>query len=157
VIRRPTPWISVLVLATLITAVDGFAMTSLRGAVGYIGRTQEPFASFLLLSALQLPVVVVAVWAAFLVARHRTGRHRNLVVGGLTAAITTVVAVGLATATTVSDHRLQAAEMSTMHASLENGVATQIRALVLLALVLLTANLLITAWVAAARGGRLLG
>ena len=47
---------------------DGFWMISLRGAVGAIERTEEPFASWLRESTLVLPVFVFAVLGALTLA-----------------------------------------------------------------------------------------
>ena len=41
------PWLTVLPLAVVLAFADGFWVTSLRGAVGAIERTQSPFASWL--------------------------------------------------------------------------------------------------------------
>ena len=45
--RPAVPWATVLPLAVLMAYADGFWLTSLRGAVGAIERTQEPFATWL--------------------------------------------------------------------------------------------------------------
>ena len=42
--RTSVPWATVLTLAVVLAYADGFWMTSLRGAVGAIERTQGPFA-----------------------------------------------------------------------------------------------------------------
>ena len=42
---RVVPWLSVLPLAVVLAYADGFWIIALRGSVGSIERTQEPFAS----------------------------------------------------------------------------------------------------------------
>ena len=44
--RLGVPWLTVLPLAAVMAYADGFWMMSLRGAVGAIERTQEPFTSW---------------------------------------------------------------------------------------------------------------
>ena len=44
--RLTVPWLTVLPFAVVMAYADGFWMTSLRGAVGAIERTDEPFTSW---------------------------------------------------------------------------------------------------------------
>ena len=61
--RPAVPWLTVIPLAAMMAYADGFWMVSLRGAVGAIERTQEPFASWLRESTVLLPAFVLAVRA----------------------------------------------------------------------------------------------
>jgi hypothetical protein len=44
--RLNVPWGTVLPLAVVLAYADGFWMLTLRGAIGAIERTQEPFAGW---------------------------------------------------------------------------------------------------------------
>ena len=113
--KVPLPWVTVLVLAILMAAADGFILTSLQGAVGAIERAQGPFASWLRDTAIVLPVFVVAVMWAFTRAHRKHGltspamRSWRRVVATALLVVAAGTAVGIAE-TTVSaamDYRLQ--------------------------------------------------
>ena len=70
----PVPWTTVAVLAVLMSFADGFILISILGAVGAIERAQAPFASWLRISILMLPVFVLAVLGGLAFARNRFGR-----------------------------------------------------------------------------------
>ena len=113
---RRLSWLSVVVVAAVISFLDGFWATSLRGAVGAIERTQGPFASWLRTSTLTLPLFVGAVIVALLVARaldHRFARElaTAAVAGALMVVLTTVVAMGQIAVTSAIDYRDQSQQL----------------------------------------------
>jgi hypothetical protein len=71
--KVPLPWVTVVVLAVLLAAADGFILTSLQGAVGAIERSQGPFASWARDTALVLPLFVLALMWAFTRAHRKHG------------------------------------------------------------------------------------
>ena len=66
--RLAVPWSTVLPSAILMAYADGFWMMTLRGAIGAIERTQEPFTGWWRESTLVLPLYVLAVLGALLLA-----------------------------------------------------------------------------------------
>src|SRR4051794_1595541 len=170
--RLVVPWATVLTLAVLLDAADGFFMTSLRNAVGAIERTQEPFASYWRTSLLLLPAFVLGVLAALTVALHLFGpvlRGRKRVVAAVVLVATAGSLVGAAatTASSASDYRLQSAQLGMMksmrgtcdavclagqqHAT----TLAHVRAIAIVGGLMLVANLLIVGWFVALRGGGL--
>ncbi|SDS59137.1 hypothetical protein SAMN04488543_2017 [Friedmanniella luteola] len=176
---RPTrpgvAWPTVLLLAVVLAAADGFWMTSLRGAVGAISRTQEPFTSYWRTTALMLPAFVLAVLAALTLAFRRYGAElrsrRALVVTGLLVAVAaTVTAVGLSAVSAAYDYHLQAEQLTLMQAMPGMGhdcsstcldlqrsatVAAHVRAVGYAAAALLATNVVLVGWLVAMAGGRL--
>ncbi|HEY7101681.1 MAG TPA: hypothetical protein VH573_08585 [Mycobacteriales bacterium] len=71
--KVPLPWVTVVVLAVVMAAADGFIVTSIQGAVGAIQRAQSPFASWTRDTAIMLPIFVVAVMWAFTRAHQKHG------------------------------------------------------------------------------------
>ena len=65
--RRSWRWRAVVAFA------DGFWLTSLRGAVGAIERTQSPFTTWWHESSLSLPIFVFAVLGALILAKRWFG------------------------------------------------------------------------------------
>src|SRR6185436_20705352 len=106
------PWSTVVPLAVVLAYADGFWLISLRGAVGAIERTQEPFVSWLRESTLALPVFVLAVLGALTLATRWFGpvlrKPKSVVAAGLlvVAASTLVGIAGLA-ASSAYDYHLQ--------------------------------------------------
>ena len=171
--RPAVPWFTVLPLAVALAYGDGFWMTSLRGAVGAIERTQGPFTSWLRESTLMLPLFVVAVLGALTLAIRRFGpvlatTRALLSTAMLIVAAGTVVSVGELAASSAYDYHLQAGQLQLM-ASMRGtctGVAClaqqqaatlglQVRAVGYGAVILLLTNLVLVGWVIASRGGRL--
>src|SRR6476619_4023341 len=66
--RLSVPWFTVLLLATAMASADGFWMLSMRGATGAIERSDGAFTSWWRESIVGLPVFVVAVLGAMLLA-----------------------------------------------------------------------------------------
>ena len=173
--RPGVPWSTVVVLAVVLAAADGFWMTSLRGAVGAISRTQEPFTSYWRSTALMLPVFVLAVLAALALALRRFGpelRSRRAVVatGLLVAVAATLAAVGLSAGSAAYDYYLQSAQLGMVHAMPGMGddcstacldlqrsatIEAHVRAVGYAGAALLATNVLLVGWLVAMAGGRL--
>jgi hypothetical protein len=169
------PWSTVLPLAVVLAYADGFWMISLRGTVGSIERTQEPFASWLRESALALPVFVLAVLAAFTLAARWFGPALRkpktiLATALLIVAAGTMVGTAEVAASSAYDYHLQTAQlqlessmgsmgsMGTMGTTAEQQTASlglQVRAVAYGSGLLLVTNLVLVGWVMAMRGGRL--
>src|SRR6478735_9023548 len=66
--RLAVPWFTVLLLAAVMAFADGFWMLSMRGATGAIERSDGAFTSWWRESIVGLPVFVVAVLGAMLLA-----------------------------------------------------------------------------------------
>ncbi len=174
-LRSAVPWLTVLPLAVVLAYADGFWMTSLRGAVGAISRTQEPFTSYLRTSTLMLPVFVLAVLAAVTYAFHRFGselpsRTALVVAGLLVAGFATVAAVALSAASAAYDYYLQSSQLQLMRSmpGMQNDcdaaclgrqqwmtVDAHARAIAYTGAALLVTNIVLVGWVVALRGGRL--
>ena len=170
---RVLPWLSVLPLAVLLAYADGFWIIALRGSVGSIERTQEPFASWLRESTLALPVFVLALVVAFaLAARWLRPSLRTLRL--LLATVLMVVAagtlVGIAelTASAAYDYSLQSAQVQlkgsmagmasmggTTAEQQQASLGLQVRAVTYGSGLLLLTNLVLVGWVVSMRGGRL--
>ena len=167
--RTGVPWGTVLPLAIVLAFADGFWMTSLRGAVGYIERTQTPFTSWLRESALAVPLFVLAVLGALTLALHWFGpnlRGRSVLAAmGLVAAAATVVGFAEIAASSAYDYHLQVRQLQTMHdmctttgcedQRLQASLQLQVRAVGMASLLLLATNLVVVGWVVALSGGRL--
>lgn len=178
----PVPWTTVAVLAVLMSFADGFILISILGAVGAIERAQAPFASWLRISILMLPVFVLAVLGGLAFARNRFGpvlRAPRTVVAAalLIAAAGSVVGTAEVVASAVYDYHLQSEELRStvaihVHAVADpqlidpsacTGVCAAQRdqlvvdekAARLGSAGILGVNVLLVGWVVAARGGRL--
>lgn len=164
------PWVAVLSLAVVLAAVAGFWMVSLRGAVGAIERTDDPFEAWLRESSLMLPFFVLAVLAAFALSLRRRGAARRsgstAVTGLLLVGAATVVGVAMIAASAAYDYHLQwsmSREMSEMTggcvdclaADQQATLALQVKAVAYGAAILLASNVVVVAWLWALRGGRL--
>jgi hypothetical protein len=163
------PWRTVIPLAAMMAYADGFWMVSLRGAVGAIERTQEPFMSWLRESTALLPVFVLAVIAALTLALRwfgpvLSGRKAFCTAALLVAAAGTLAGTLMLAASEAWDYALQHELMSTMHhagsgQSVEQlnqaSLGLQLAALGYGAGLLLATNLVVTGWTVAILGGRL--
>src|SRR4051794_14109683 len=110
--RAGVAWSHVLPLAVVLAFANSFWIIVLRGAVGAIERTSAPFSTWLHESALLVPVYVVAVLVAFLLAQRGVGsRPRGIrAVGGtlgLVAATATTPGPLLMVASSWFDFQLQ--------------------------------------------------
>ncbi len=79
-LRLGVSWPTIIVFAVVISYVSGFWVTSLQGAIGSLDRSQPPFGRWLRDSTLMLPLYVVAVLVAVLLARRWFGHYRRTVV-----------------------------------------------------------------------------
>jgi hypothetical protein len=171
-LRAAVPWATVLPLAVVLAYADGFWMTSLRGAVGAISRTQEPFTSFWRTSTLMIPVFVLAVLAALTYALHRNGGElrsmKTIAATALLVAVAaTVAAVALSAASAAYDYYLQSAHLGMMQSMGHDcntaclsrqqwsTAAAHGRAILYISAALLATNVVLVGWVVAMRGGRL--
>ena len=119
--RSHLRWVTLALLAVLIAFVDGFWTTSLRGAVGAIEQTQEPFEAWMRSSELTLPFYVLAVVVAAVIARRWVGTGRRNLVEPLAVALlvvvtTTLVGVGAMAVNAVNDYHLQSERLAVVHA-----------------------------------------
>ena len=110
---------TVVPLAVVMAYADGFWMISLRGAVGAIERTGEPFASWLRESTLALPVFVLAVLGALTLAVRWFGpvlrRPRTVVATALlVVAAGTLVGIAALAASSAYDYHLQSDQLQLM-------------------------------------------
>lgn len=167
--RPAVPWLTVIPLAAMMAYADGFWMVSLRGAVGAIERTQEPFVSWLRESTVLLPAFVLAVIAAVTLALRwfgplLAGKKAFLTTALLVAAAGTVAGTVILAASEAWDYALQHDLMGSLHhASSVQSVEQLDQASLGLQLaafgygvgLLLVTNLVVTGWTVAIRGGRL--
>jgi hypothetical protein len=116
------PWLTVVPLAVVMAYADGFWETSLRGAVGAIERTQEPFASWLRESTAVLPIFVFAVIGALTLAARWFGpvlRTPKTIVATalLIVAAGTLVGIAEVAANAAYDYHLQSTQVQLMSSS----------------------------------------
>jgi hypothetical protein len=170
--RRPVPWSTVLPLAVVLAYADGFWTTALRSSVGAIERSQGLFTSWLRESTLLLPVFVLAVLGALVVARRVFGgTPRGFTTIGaallMVAGFSTLAGAVRLAASSTYDYHLQTVQMAMMDmmknncsascrsAQLNATLGLQVRAVAVGTLILLVSNILLVCWVVAFRGGRL--
>jgi hypothetical protein len=171
--RLAVPWLTVVSLAVVMAYGYGFWLISLRGAVGAIERTEEPFVSWLRESTLVLPVFVLAVLGALTLAMRWFGpvlrRPRTVVATALmVVAAGTLAGIAGMVANSVYDYRLQSSQLQMMDSMrgvcLQGGclasqqqasLELQARAVGYGSALLLATNLVLVGWVVAFRGGRL--
>ena len=168
------PWLTVVPLAVVLAYADGFWVISLRGAVGSIQRTQEPFVSWLRDSTLVLPVFILAVLGALMLAKRWFGpvlrQFKTIVATSLLVVVAaTLVGIAAFAASSAYDYSLQASEKpmamtmtmpnTTAHNAADqhnkSALALQVRSVGYGSGILLATNLLLVPWVLALRGGRL--
>jgi hypothetical protein len=173
------PWLTVVPLAVALAYADGFWLIAMRGAVGSIERTEQPFASLLRESTLAVPVFVLAVLGALALAARKFGpelRKGKAVVAAmlLVVAAGTLVGVGALVASSAYDYHLQSSQaqmMNSMSGQMMNStsgtsmgstadisratLALQVRAVGFGSGLILVTNLVLVGWVVALRGGRL--
>lgn len=128
--RLQVSWVTVVVCASVIAYIDGFWLTSLRGAVGAIEVTQSPFSRWLRDSTLMVPPLILAVLAALLLTRRWVGRNRRELVQLAAAAllivvIGSVVSIAEVTARAAHDYSIQARQLEVNHSGHTTTVTTQ--------------------------------
>jgi hypothetical protein len=159
-------------VAVLLSFADGFVLTAVEGAVGAIERGQGPFASWLWLSTLTLPVFFAAVLGALVAARRRFGPVLGTTRKVLAAALLIAVAGALVGTAEVGisaafDYHLQLQLLQAQHSAhghsaagslataLQRSLETDTRAVRYAGGVLLVADIVLVGWVVALRGGRI--
>lgn len=169
---RVVPWLTVVPLAVVMGYADGFWMISLRGAVGSIERTQEPFVTWLRESTLVLPVFVLAVLGALTLAARWFGpvlrKPKTVLATALMiVAAGTLVGIAEVAASSAYDYHLQSSQLQLMgsmdHTNAGSAMAQREQATLALQVsaagygsgLLLVTNLVLVGWVVAMRGGRL--
>jgi hypothetical protein len=116
---KVVPWLTVMPLAVAFAYADGFWLISLRGAVGSIERTQEPFVTWLRESTLVLPVFVLAVLGALMLAARWFGpvlrKPKTFVATALLiVAAGTLVGIASLAASSAYDYHLQSSQVQLM-------------------------------------------
>jgi len=177
-VRQGVPWLTVVPLAVALAYADGFWLVALRGAVGSIERTGQPFASWLRESTLTLPMFVFAVLGALTAAARWFGpvvRKPKAIVATalLVVAAGTLVGIAGLVASSAYDYHLQAIQLQLMDSmrsmpsmpsmgsmgstaqQQQASLGLQVRAVGLGSAILLVTNLVLVGWVVAFRGGRL--
>ena len=170
--RRSVPWPTVVALAVVLSYADGFWMTSLRGAVGAIERTQSPFTSWVQESTLALPVFALAVLGALTLALRWFGPRLSpktvVATALLIVAAGTLVGTAEVAASAAYDYHLQTDQLQMMDSmrgtcagagclaqQQQASLALQERAVGVGGGLLLATNLVLVGWAVAMRGGRL--
>ena len=171
-LRLAVPWLTVLPLAVVLAYADGFWMLTLRGAVGAIERTQQPFATWWRESTISLPLYVLAVLGALTLALRWFGplqRNLRTVIATSLLVVTAGTAVGVAeiVGSSAYDYYLEAdqlAMMDSMHGicvgscldqAQQSTLAAVVRAVLYTGAFMLITNLVLVGWMVAIRGGRL--
>jgi hypothetical protein len=166
------PWFTVLLLAAAMAYADGFWMLSMRGATGAIERSGGAFTSWWRESTVTLPVFVVAVLGASVLAIRLFGpvlRTFRAVASGvlLVAAASSVAGIAETAVSSAYDYYLQSSQLQmieTMHGLCTSSCLTQaqqssldlqVRAVLFTSGLLLVTNVLLVGWLVAMRGGRL--
>ncbi len=113
------PWSHVIPLAAALSFANGFWIVSLRGAVGAMERTSDPFAAWVRESIILVPWYALALLVALALSLKWFGqRPRGL--AGNSGSITLLVAAGTLAGTlvlfasTIIDYRLQADHLAHM-------------------------------------------
>src|SRR6478672_13444895 len=170
--RLSVPWLTVVPLAVVLAYADGFWMLTLRGAVGAIERTQQPFAGWWRESTLALPLYVLAVLGALMLAMRWFGPVlRSLRAVAATAVLTalagTLLGVAEIVGSSVYDYHLESSQlalMDSMHGicvgscldqAQQSATAAFVRAVLYTSGFILITNLVLVGWLVAMRGGRL--
>ena len=165
------PWLTVMPLAVVLAYADGFWMIAIRGSVGSIERTQDPFMTWLRESTLVLPFFVLAVIGALTVAASWFGpavRKPKTIMAAALLVVAAATLVGFAAIITSAayDYRLQSAQIAQMNslstmamgataAQQHASFVLQVRAVVYGSGLVLLTNFVLVGWILAIRGGRL--
>lgn len=165
-------WSHALPLVVVLAFANGFWLVALRGAVGSIARTSDPFTTWLRESALLVPWYAVAVVGAFALVLWRVGARprgpaRVAGAGALVAATGTLAGTLVLVLSSVLDYRLQVVDlqhMAAVHAGCDQGCLTeriqasahlQVESVLVGAALMALTDLVVVALVIAYRGGRL--
>jgi hypothetical protein len=170
--RTAIPWTTVTIFAAVLATADWFWVVALRGAVGAIERTSDPFVSWLQGSLLLTPLFAFAVLGALALAYRWFGpvlrRPRTVIATSLlVVAACTLAGVGELILSGAYDLRLQLGQLnhmpsmgvqcveSCLQAQRDATLALQLKALGAGSVILLVTNLVLVVWMVAIRGGRL--
>lgn len=171
--RRGVPWKTVLLLGVAMAYADGYWLTSLRGAVGAIARTQGPFTTWLRESTLSVPFFVLGTLAAVTLALRLFGAQRRswktvLGTSGLVIAAGTIVGIAELALSSGYDYILQLHQLERMNAvhpmcltpgCLEvmqgRSLWLQVHSVSYGAVILLITNIVVVGWILAMLGGRI--
>ena len=162
----------VLSFAVVLATANWFWVVSLRGAVGAIERTSDPFVSWLQGSVLLTPLFTFAILGALALAYRWFGpvlrRPRTVVATSLlVVAACTLAGAGALILSGSYDLRLQLGQLdhmpsmgvqcveSCLQAQKDATLALQLKALGAGSVILLVTNLVLVVWMVAIRGGRL--
>lgn len=120
--RLHLSWLTVSTFAVVLAFADGFVITAMQGAVGAIERQHGPFESWLVNSALMVPVYMAAIVVAMILARRWSGSvRRSWVRTGVAALVvvasTVVVGVAQTAASSAYDYTLQSRHIDLMVAT----------------------------------------
>jgi hypothetical protein len=165
------PWLTVLPLAVVLAYADGFWMLTMRGAVGAIERTQQPFDGWWRESTIALPLYVLAVLGSLTLAKRWFGpalrTTRTVLVTALLVALAgTIVGIAELVASSIYDYSLQSAQLAMMDAmhgicvascldqAQQSTLGALVRAVLYVGGFLLATNIVLVGWVVAMRGGR---
>jgi hypothetical protein len=172
-VRFGVPWSTVLPIAVVFAYADGYWLTSLRGAIGAIERTDSPFRNWEFESTLSIPLFVGAVISALTLAHRWFGPVLRSAWSTVITGVVVVLAgtgVGLAevAASAAYDYHLQGSQVQFMdnmaggHCSAACVASTnsaqltvELRGLWVGGKLLIITNLVVVAWLVAMRGGRL--
>ena len=167
------PWGTVLSFAALIAFADGFWVTAMRGAAGAIERTSGPTLTWLRESTLALPLYVGGILVALMIAVGIVGpvirsRRALLTSAALIVGAGSLTGIIVLVASSAYDYRLQL-DLIHVGGAMPGMCATadclrdqqaasfdvQLKAVAIGTVLILLTNLVVVAWVLAARGGRL--
>jgi hypothetical protein len=170
--RLGVPWATVLTLAAAMSCACGFWLVSLQGAIGATQRAGTPFATWLMLSAVLLPVLALGVLGVLTLAKRWSGPAlrgpRSVILTGLlVVAVGTLVGVAAIGASSLYDYRLQLPHIQGgMHAMApcagacipreqHDILVLHLRGVLLVGRWLLLTNAVLVAWLVALWGGRI--
>ena len=181
-LRLGVSWPTIILFAVVISYVSGFWVTSLQGAIGSLDRSQPPFGRWLRDSTLMLPLYVVAILVAVLLARRWFGNRRTAVRVGMIAlliiAACTFVGVAEVANSSAYDYQLQTQHIDLVDgfnhgqhtatptesqtdacvgvcAAKQSTLGLHIRAVTYASALLLITNILLVVWLLAVGGDRL--
>lgn len=168
--RTAIPWRTVITFAAVLATADWFWVVSLRGAVGAVERSRDPFVSWLQGSALLIPLFAFAVLGALALAYRWFGpvlsRPRTVIAGSLVVVVAgTLAGLGALIVSGAYDLQLQLSQQmvpmgvqcveSCEKLQDEATLALQLQALGAGSVILLVTNLVLVVWMVAIRGGHL--
>ena len=175
--RRAVPSLTVTLLSGLMAYADSFVLTSLRVAIGTVGRVNGLFMTWLRAGTLLLPLFALAVlWALRRAHRRygaRLGTPRTIAVASLLIVLAgTVVGTAAVAVSAGSSYCRQSVQLQQMQAAhhmapsapctctgtceaLRSMLAVHVRGVGYASGVLLATNLVLVGWFVSLRGGRL--